>query len=879
MDSNKCDPISSTGVAESLNLDDSFDYQEPQVDINKCDPVCGTKVAQSFNLGDSLDSKEPQVDVKKCDPLCGTKVAESLNLDDTLDSKETQVDINKCDPICGTKVAQSLNLDDSFDSKEPQVDVNKYDPLCGNGVAENFNPDDSFDSKESRVDINKCDPLSASGVAESFNFDDSFDSVELKKFETLAVEVSELEDIPDQWRRARLAWLCKELPAHKTPTMVRILNAQRKWFRQEDGTYIAVHCMRIRENEAAFRVYKWMMQQHWFRFDFALATKLADYLGKERKHLKCREIFDDIINQGRVPSESTFHILIIAYLSSPEPSVLDEACSIYNRMVHLGGYKPRLNLHNSLFKALLGKTPGSSKHFLKQAEFIYQNLTSSGLEIHKDIFGGLLWLHSYQDMVDMERIAALRAEMRSRGFKASKEVLVSVLRACSKDGNVEEAERTWSKLLSIDGGPPSQAFVYLMEVYAKVGEPTKSLEVFRRMQEQLGSTSVAAYHKIIKVLSKSQKLDLADSIMSEFINSGSKQLIPSFIDLMGMYSVAGLREKLESTFLRYCEVCHPNLTVFNIYLDSLVDTGNLNLAEEIFNEMRGNVAIGVDSRSCNSILRGYLTSGEYVKAEKIYNWMRQKKYDVEIESSLMERLDYVLSLREKVVEEPMRLKLTPEQREVLTGLLLGGLQIKSDGKRRLHAIHYEFNEESRIHSIFKRHIYDEFHEWLGSYDVMVDSSGEIPSSFTTISHSHFTFYADQFWSNGRPCIPKIIHRWLSPRVLAYWYMYGGYRTSSGDILLRVKGSSEGVLSILKALKVKSLDCRVKKRGRVFWIGFLGDNATLFWKVVEPFILDELKELLKAGGNSDGSIGTQCINFDGGSESDEKNSGYSDADMS
>ncbi|XP_060169729.1 pentatricopeptide repeat-containing protein At2g15820, chloroplastic isoform X2 [Lycium barbarum] len=698
----------------------------------------------------------------------------------------------------------------------------------------------------------KCDP-------QSFNFDDScFDTTKLKKFEIPAIEVSEIEDIPDQWRRSRFAWLCKELPAHKRPIIVRILNAQRKWFRQHDGTYVAVHCMRIRENEADFRVYKWMMQQHWFRFDFALATKLADYLGKERKHLKCREIFDDIINQGRVPCESTFHILIVAYLSSPGPLVLDEACSIYNRMVHLGGYRPRLNLHNSLFKALLGKREGSSKHFLKQAEFIYQNLTSSGLEIHKDIFGGLIWLHSYQDVVDMERIDVLRAEMRSRGIKESKEVLVSVLRACSKDGNVEEAEKTWSRLVS----PPSQAFVYRMEVYAKIGKPTKSFEVFRRMQEQLGSTSVAAYHKIIEVLSKYQKLDLADSIMSEFINSDTKQLIPSFIDLMGMYSIADLHEKLESTFLQYREVCPPNLTIFNIYLDSLVHTGNLKPAEEIFKEMRSDVAIGVNSRSCNSILRGYLTSGEYVKAEKIYNLMRQKKYEIEIESSLMERLDYFLSLREKVVEEPIRPKLTPEQREVLTALLLGGLQIiRSDGKKRLHAIHFEFNEELKVHSILKGHIHATFHEWLGSHD-------DVPSSFTTISHSYFTFYADQFWPDGRPCIPKLIHRWLSPRVLAYWYMYGGYRTSSGDILLKVKGSPEGVVSIVKALKVKSLDCRVKKRGRVFWIGFLGDNATFFWKMVEPFILDELKELLKAGGNLDGSLGL---------EFDKKNSDYSDAD--
>ncbi|KAL1292323.1 hypothetical protein AAHE18_20G263500 [Arachis hypogaea] len=103
------------------------------------------------------------------------------------------------------------------------------------------------------------------------------------------VEVKELNELPEEWRRARLAWLCKDLPAHKS-TAVKILNGQRKWMRQEDATYLAVHCMRIRENETAFRVYKWMMQQSWYRFDFALATKLADYLGRDRKFSKCREV-------------------------------------------------------------------------------------------------------------------------------------------------------------------------------------------------------------------------------------------------------------------------------------------------------------------------------------------------------------------------------------------------------------------------------------------------------------------------------------------------------------------------------------------------------------------------------------------------------------
>jgi len=614
-------------------------------------------------------------------------------------------------------------------------------------------------------------------------------------------------------------------------------------------------------------VYKWMMQQHWYRFDFALATKLADYMGKERKFSKCREIFDDIINQGRVPCESTFHVLIIAYLSAPIQGCLEEACSIYNRMIQLGGYQPQLSLHNSLFRALVSKPGASSKHYLKQAEFIFHNLLTSRLEIHKDIYGGLIWLHSYQDTIDKERIASLKKEMGDAGIEEGREVLLSILRACSKEGDVEEAERTWLKLLRFDGGIPHLAFVYKMEVYAKVGEPMKSLEIFREMQEKLSSTSVAAYHEIIHVLCKAQEVELAESLMIEFINSNLKPLTPSYIDMMNLYFNLSLHDKLELAFSQCHEKCRPNCTMYSIYLDSLVTVGNLDKAEEIFNQMRSIGAIGVNSRSCNTILRGYLSSGDYLKAEKIYDLMCQKKY--KIDSPLIEKLDYVLSLSRQHVKKPVSMKLSKEQREILVGLLLGGLRIESDEGRKNHMLRFEFRENSRIHSVLKRHIHDQYHEWLHPSCKPSEGADDIPCRFCTISHSYFGFYADQFWPKGRPVIPKLIHRWLSPRVLAYWYMYGGYRTSSGDILLRLKGNHEGVEKVAKALKAKSLDCRMKRKGSVFWIGFLGSNSLWFWKLVEPYVLDDMKDFLKAGvtTSENSSVETQDINYESGSESD------------
>lgn len=96
------------------------------------------------------------------------------------------------------------------------------------------------------------------------------------------VEVKELSEVPELWRRSRVAWLCKELPAHKAGTLIRILNAQRKWLRQDDATYIIMHCLRIRENETAFRVSSIL-----FSFHFHFSTFLCVWLCSENKLLLC----------------------------------------------------------------------------------------------------------------------------------------------------------------------------------------------------------------------------------------------------------------------------------------------------------------------------------------------------------------------------------------------------------------------------------------------------------------------------------------------------------------------------------------------------------------------------------------------------------------
>ncbi|KAK4741139.1 hypothetical protein SAY87_024727 [Trapa incisa] len=101
----------------------------------------------------------------------------------------------------------------------------------------------------------------------------------------------------------------------------------------------------------------------------------------------------------------------------------------------------------------------STKHYLKLDEFIFHNLMTSGLEVHRNIYEGILWLHSYQDSVDRERIQELRKELQGAGIQESKEALMSILRVCSKKGDAEEVEREWVKLILADISFPPLAYI------------------------------------------------------------------------------------------------------------------------------------------------------------------------------------------------------------------------------------------------------------------------------------------------------------------------------------------------------------------------------------------------------------------------------------
>ncbi|XP_078434828.1 endonuclease [Wolffia australiana] len=650
--------------------------------------------------------------------------------------------------------------------------------------------------------------------------------------------VQELEELPEQWRRSKVAWLCKQLPGQKPGNVTRLLNAQRKWISQQDVTYVVVHCLRIRDNDAAHKVYRWMLSQPRFQFDFALASKLADCLGKDRKFLKCRDVFDEIIKQGRVPSESTFHNLAAAYLGAAASvqGCLDDACDIYNKMIKLGGFSPRPSLHAALFRALLDQPGFAAKRRLEQAEFIFSNLHELKQDIQKEVYAGLIRLHSHQNPVDMARIEALREDMQRLGMAEDKDVVVSVLRACCSLGAADQADVAWKKLLQL-GSPPVAAFELRMELHAKSREPLLSLEVFRSMAELGVAATSSAYDKIIQLLAGARETAAVEQLLAELVAGGVKPSPSSFANAMHMYAGLAMHDDVERWFEQCRAKIQPSRGVYNAYLSSLAaKPGALSRAEEIFECMQSNAEIGINSCSCNALLRAALASNDEAMAEDIHRLMKQKRYEVD---PLLDRI--LGSKKKKIVRQPaVRLKLDVEQREILIGMLLGGLHLKGDESGRTHSVHFEFSRESPVHSLLRGEVHRQFLDWVEQRE-----EDDLFEEFSTVPHWVFNFFADKFRPNGRAVVPVLIARWASPRALAYWYMYSGLRSSAGDVLLRLKGvvDEEDALRIVRVLQGMSMGCGVKKRGRSFWVGLRGADAARFWDVTEPYILDGVKTLL------------------------------------
>lgn len=213
-------------------------------------------------------------------------------------------------------------------------------------------------------------------------------------------------------------------------------------------------------------------------------------------------------------------------------------------------------------------------------------------------------------------------------------------------------------------------------------------------------------------------------------------------------------------------------------------------------------------------------------------------------------------MRSREIEEyKKKLKLTKEQREVLVGILLGDAHLETQNRGRTYRLKVE---QSDKHRDYVFHLYELFKEWVLTPPqprLRRYPSGEerVHWWFQTVSHGAFRFYAHQFYRDGRKTVPRLIHRWLKPRAVAYWFMDDGSIkwSKSRAVILNTHTFQPheikrlmGVLSSLYGLEVY---CRRQKEGNQIVIS--GNSLEKFVELIKPYLLPSMFYKLPGGGQT------------------------------
>lgn len=192
------------------------------------------------------------------------------------------------------------------------------------------------------------------------------------------------------------------------------------------------------------------------------------------------------------------------------------------------------------------------------------------------------------------------------------------------------------------------------------------------------------------------------------------------------------------------------------------------------------------------------------------------------------------------------LRLNAEQREILFGILLGDAHLETFNHGRTYRLKVE---QSKRHAAYVAHLFDRFRPWVATppkskIRATLGRAASESHFFQTVSHAAFRFYAHQFYQTGKKCVPKLVHKWLTPRALAFWFMDDGSMKSSQSkgVLFNTQAFDKSdVERLANAMQTNfGLQCTLRRQSEGWQIYVSGDSFETLVELIEPFVIDEMR---------------------------------------
>jgi hypothetical protein len=195
-------------------------------------------------------------------------------------------------------------------------------------------------------------------------------------------------------------------------------------------------------------------------------------------------------------------------------------------------------------------------------------------------------------------------------------------------------------------------------------------------------------------------------------------------------------------------------------------------------------------------------------------------------------------------EEKRKLRLNDIQRQVLVGILLGDAHLETQNQGRTFRLKVE---QSHLHKEYLMHLYEVFREWVltppQEKHKRSAQSNSVNWWFQTVSHAAFRFYAHQFYRDGKKHVPVLIHRFLSERSLAYWFMDDGSAKwkRSRVLLLNTQGFTQSdVERLADAIRDKyAVQTYLRRQAEGWQIAVSGSSRGRFEEIVKPYLVSSM----------------------------------------
>jgi len=204
-------------------------------------------------------------------------------------------------------------------------------------------------------------------------------------------------------------------------------------------------------------------------------------------------------------------------------------------------------------------------------------------------------------------------------------------------------------------------------------------------------------------------------------------------------------------------------------------------------------------------------------------------------------------MHSRAIEEyKQTLSFSELQQEVLVGILLGDACLETRNRGGTYRLKIE---QSARHKAYVTHLSELFRPWVLSpprQRIGRASNGSEAASwvFSTVSHAAFRFYAHQFYGSGRKRVPMLIHRWLTPLGLAYWFMDDGSMKSqqSKGLIFNTQGFQlPDVQRLIDVLQQRfALQAKLRQQSDGWQIYLSGSSFEDFLELVDRHVIAEMR---------------------------------------